>query len=139
MGETDLTCAKSPCISCPYRKDVPSGVWGAEEYEKLPLYDGTILEQAARGTIASFFCHQNNGKLCAGWVGAHGPRNLLALRLRPVANAVFDYKSPVPLFPSGKAACTHGKAMIKRPSKAAREMIAMILQKRPDIEDTRGT
>ena len=31
--------AKSPCGSCPYRQDVPSGVWAASEYEKLPAYD----------------------------------------------------------------------------------------------------
>ena len=24
-----------PCSSCPYRKDVPSGVWAHHEYEKL--------------------------------------------------------------------------------------------------------
>jgi hypothetical protein len=30
---------KYPCPSCPYRKDVPSGVWAPEEYDKLPAYD----------------------------------------------------------------------------------------------------
>lgn len=32
---TKLTPRKTPCASCPYRKDVPSGVWEASEYEKL--------------------------------------------------------------------------------------------------------
>jgi hypothetical protein len=31
--------APKPCESCPYRKDVPSGVWSEGEYRKLPQYD----------------------------------------------------------------------------------------------------
>ena len=28
-----------PCASCPYRCDVPSGVWHPDEYAKLEVYD----------------------------------------------------------------------------------------------------
>lgn len=130
----ELTCAKSPCISCPYRRDVPSGVWSAEEYEKLPAYDGSIAEQLMNGAMAAFFCHQNNGKLCAGWLGTHKTRNLLALRMRNITNDVANYESPVPVFSTGKEACAHGKRQIKRPSKEARAMVAQIQEKRPELK-----
>jgi hypothetical protein len=47
--------ASNPCGSCPYRRDVPSGVWDAAEYEKLPRYDGPMADQPAR----LFLCHQH--------------------------------------------------------------------------------
>ena len=37
--------AKNPCGSCPYRKDVPSGVWAVSEYLKLVEYDRPTGEQ----------------------------------------------------------------------------------------------
>lgn len=129
-----LTCAKSPCKSCPYRRDVPSGVWAAEEYEKLPLYDGDILEQALKGATARFDCHQRDGTLCAGWVAVHGGRNLLAMRILSFHNAVnpyvWDYVSPVPLWTSGAEACAHGKRSIQRPGRQARGMIDRLVRKR---------
>ena len=30
---------KNPCPSCPFRVGVESGIWAAEEYQKLPAYD----------------------------------------------------------------------------------------------------
>lgn len=130
---TTLTCAKAPCKSCPYRRDVPSGVWAANEYDKLPAYDGEIHEQITKeGALARFDCHQDNGKLCAGWVGAHGAHNLFSLRIQAahVDPSVWDYKSPVPLFKSGAAACAHGKRAIQRPGKKARRTIDQLSRKR---------
>ncbi|WP_067904162.1 DUF6283 family protein [Nocardia vaccinii] len=65
--------APRPCSSCPYRRDAPSGVWDAEEYEKLRLYDLDMAFQPPR----LFQCHQadfDSGvrRLCAGWAGCHG-------------------------------------------------------------------
>ncbi|MEV6909068.1 DUF6283 family protein [Amycolatopsis sp. NPDC051071] len=37
--------AEAPCRSCPYRRDVPSGVWDISEYEKLARYDRDTGEQ----------------------------------------------------------------------------------------------
>jgi len=127
-----LDVAKAPCKSCPYRKDVPSGVWAAREYDKLPRYDGSISEQAFGGGMAPFYCHQQNGKLCAGWVGCHGPDHLLALRLQAafVTKAVWEYVSPVKLFKSGAEACAHGKRAIMRPGKRARRVVAQLSRKR---------
>jgi hypothetical protein len=127
-----LTCAKAPCKSCPYRKDVPSGVWHATEYDKLPGYDGGPLDQLNHDGSAIFMCHQADGKLCAGWLGTHKPENLIALRLcrQPLAQEVWDYVSPVPLFDSGRAASDHGKKKIKWPDKRAKAIVARIVRKR---------
>lgn len=126
------TCAKAPCKSCPYRRDVPSGVWAASEYDSLPPYDGEIIDQCLAGAAALFYCHQRDGKLCAGWVGAHGSDNLMALRLHydKVDDSVFGYVSPVPLFASGAEAAEHGKRDIKEPSIKARTVIDRIVLKR---------
>lgn len=117
--------AKAPCKSCPYRRDVPSGVWAANEYDKLPGYDGSIVEQALNGGSALFLCHQQDGCLCAGWLATHGPDELLALRLhhREVKPEVFAYVSPVPVFASGQEAADHGRAEIERPGPRAKRTI----------------
>jgi hypothetical protein len=111
--------AKAPCKSCPYRKDVPSGVWHAEEYAKLSAYDGEIIEQVMKGGTGLFMCHQRDGCLCAGWVGAHGTDNLLALRLHAVHPSTWDYSSPIPLFASGEEAAEHGMRDIEQPGQKA--------------------
>jgi Family of unknown function (DUF6283) len=119
--------AKSPCGSCPYRKDVPSGVWHESEYTKLLSYDGELWEQSQ----AVFMCHQRDGCLCAGWLAAHGPENLLAVRLPGAVDpSVWDYESPVPLFKSGREAMRHGIKEIPRPGKRARQFIAGFTKKR---------
>ena len=104
-----VTCAKVPCRSCPYRADVPSGVWAAHEYDKLPGYDGTMPEQVEAGALGAFMCHQQDGQLCAGWVGCHGAYELIALRMvADLDPTVWTYRSPVPLFASGAEAAAHG-------------------------------
>lgn len=116
----------APCGSCPYRRDVPGGVWDASEYLKLPGYDGSTGEQLMAGATGLFMCHRNDGALCAGWVGCHDMAHAAALRLHPVHPCTFDYVSPVPLFASGREAALHGLAGIERPSAAARRIIAKL-------------
>jgi Family of unknown function (DUF6283) len=126
-----------PCASCPYRRDAPSGLWAADEYDKLPRYDGTIAEQAMAGAVGLFFCHTQDGHLCAGWVGCHDMGENLAVRLtqEPVDyDAVVGYESPVPLFASGAEAAEHGKRDIPAPGPAARRKAAQLIQQR----DRRG-
>lgn len=118
--------AKAPCKSCPYRTDVPSGVWHADEYAKLPQYDGDMGEQVMKGGHALFMCHQRDGCLCAGWVGTHGPHELIALRLHRVAPETFDFVSPVPLFASGAEACAHGMKEIDAPGAKANRVMARL-------------
>jgi hypothetical protein len=121
--------SKAPCGTCPYRRDVPAGIWSAEEYAKLPGYDGETGDQLVAGAGGLFFCHQNDGRLCAGWAGCHDMRHNLAVRLHRVAPETFTYKSPVPLFRSGAAAAAHGLSGIENPSPKARSAIAKLLKR----------
>ena len=109
----------APCGTCPYRPDVPAGIWDASEYAKLPAYDGETWEQPP----ALFYCHRNDGALCAGWVGCHDTAHLLAMRINRVDPSCFDYVSPVPLFASGREAAAHGLSGVNKPSPAALVMI----------------
>jgi Family of unknown function (DUF6283) len=125
---TDLIKApKKPCGSCPYRRDVPSGLWSAEEYDKLPDYDGEMWMQPHQ----LFLCHQQDGCLCGGWLLAHGVDNLVALRLHAhtLDPSVWSYASDVPCFASGAEAAAHGKAEIDNPSPAALRMIDGLVRK----------
>jgi hypothetical protein len=116
-----------PCGSCPYRRDVPSGIWAKHEYEKLPGYDGETWQQ----TMSIFMCHQRDGQLCGGWLACHGPQELLALRFdRNIDPSVFDYKTDVPVFASGAEARAHGLRNYNEPDMQARRMIAGLLKKR---------
>lgn len=125
----------NPCASCPYRRDVPSGIWSAEEYAKLPAYDGEITEQAAAGAFALFDCHQTDGSLCAGWVGHRTePADLLAVRVGladgRVDPDVGEYRTDVPLFASGAEAAAHGRSGIADPSAAAVRAISKVVRVR---------
>jgi hypothetical protein len=79
-----------------------------------------------------FLCHQQDGKLCAGWVGCHGGQ-LLALRLHSIAGsvdwAVFDYRSPVALFSSGAEARDHGLSGVTEPGARAVRAIAKLTKR----------
>ncbi|MFC9434780.1 DUF6283 family protein [Nocardia sp. NPDC057030] len=136
-----LAPAPRPCESCPYRRDAPSAVWDAQEYEKLRAYDRDMADQPP----GLFQCHQTDAdsdlrRLCAGWVGCHGD-NLLGLRFalvqRRISGATFqaaiDYRSPVPLFGSGAEAADHGQSDIHRPSPEAVRAIAKIGRHRSDL------
>lgn len=138
--------APSPCTSCPYRTDVPSGIWDASEYEKLPLYDAETMYQPP----AVFQCHQTkrDGRLCricAGWAGCHDRNELLALRIAVSSGAIspethqatIEYRSPVPLFASGAEAAAHGMRDIENPSEAAARAVSKILRVRTDIVPNR--
>lgn len=111
---------KTPCGSCPYRRDVPSGIWDRSEYEKLPGYDGETWEQS----FGLFMCHQKDGCLCGGWLLTHDRNHLMALRLNPVDPSVWDYASEVEVFNSGQEAHDHGVRDLDRPGPDAQRKIA---------------
>lgn len=121
--------SKAPCGTCPYRRDVPAGIWEASEYLKLPRYDGETIEQVIKGAGGLFFCHQNDGHLCAGWVGCHDMAEAFAVRLNPVHPETFDYVSPIPLFGSGTEAAIHGLSGVENPGPDARAAIAKLERK----------
>lgn len=124
--------APRPCESCPYRLDVPSGVWVAEEYAKLPAYDRPTSEQPG----GLFLCHRQDGRVCAGWAGCHDMANTLAVRLASlslptqVIDAILDYVSPVELWPSGTAAAAHGLAEVEAPGEDAGRLIGKLTRRR---------
>lgn len=117
-----------PCVSCPYRKDCPSGVWHESEYEKLRAYDDNM-------TLDMFLCHTESEKLCRGWLSVHSESvavRLLMMRGK-VASAEVYADPPVPLFGSGNKAADHGQKQIKRPTHHARKMIARLIKSRKYI------
>ena len=127
--------APRPCVSCPYRRDVPSGVWAEEEYAKLPAYDAAGIEDGQ--PLSVFGCHQQDGRLCAGWVAVHDMDNSLGLRLSvgmgytPQADveAILDYTTDVPLWGSGAEAAAHGLADVPDPSPAATALVVRLARK----------
>jgi hypothetical protein len=123
---------KAPCGTCPYRADVPAGIWSADEYAKLPTYDGEPVDQVLNGGLGLFYCHQQDGRLCAGWVGCHNSGQFMALRLHAaqVAPEAFTYVSPVPLFSSGAAAAKHGLSGVAKPDARAQTAIKKLLRQR---------
>jgi len=125
-----ITVRKRPCPTCPYRRDVPSGIWQASEYSKLPRYDNDVPDQLAAGATGLFYCHSQQENLCAGWVGCHDMSNTFAVRfnIRDVDPAVFDYVSPVPLFASGAEAAEHGKRDLPAPGPEAERKIRQLLK-----------
>jgi uncharacterized protein DUF6283 len=134
--------APKPCKTCPYREDVPAGVWAESEYAKLEAYDQETAYQPPR----LFLCHQNDRfdervRVCSGWAGCHDGDHLMALRVAALtgeitpetAEAVRDYVSPVPLFASGAEAAAHGRSGIEHPGLGAVLAIRKIERKRTDL------
>lgn len=134
--------APRPCDSCPYRRDVPSGVWAASEYDKLRAYDRDTMSQPS----GVFQCHQadytsSRRRICAGWAGCHG-YELLALRLAAMQGRIDEetfaaavrYESPVELFGSGTEAADHGQAEIEEPSTKATRVIRKVIRTRTDLK-----
>ena len=113
-----------PCPSCPYRRDCPSGVWTASEYDRLSRYDGEIAAQVRAEAWGTFGCHQGDGTLCRGWLGHRDPYDLLALKVavlrEQVPPEVFHYATTVPLFATGEEAAEHGRRDIAAPGDKAR-------------------
>lgn len=122
---TEIKPPVRPCGSCPYRRDVPSGLWDTTEYEKLLKYD----DMEDPSTYNIFLCHQQDGCACAGWVATHDMENSIGLRLAVAQGIVtdwegfVDYQTDVPLFDSGAEASEHGMREIDNPSPEGRRAI----------------
>ncbi len=131
--------AAAPCVSCPYRKDVPPGIWAAEEYEKLPAYD----EDTMRQPPGLFMCHQKDGRVCAGWANLATPHTL-ALRFAVAGgqldeaglDAVLDYVSPVPCFATHAEAAEHGLSGVDDPDDNAVRVINKMTRQRAGVPTT---
>lgn len=125
--------AVNPCGSCPYRRDVPSGVWSEEEYAKLTPYD----EDTGYQPPSVFMCHQQDGRLCAGWTACHDMYKNMGLRIAVVSDriapedldTILDYTTSVPTFSSGAEAAAHGRAEVEAPGPAAAKVIDKLTRK----------
>jgi len=121
----------NPCSACPYRCDVPSGVWSYEEYEKLRDYDNPTMDQP----FAYFACHATPEHLCSGWAVVHTSRgheyDLLSLRMIGYPDIP---ATTVELFSSGNQAADHGQAEIEEPSTAALETADRLVRKYPRLQ-----
>lgn len=123
--------APNPCGSCPYRRDVPSGVWELEEYLKLPPYDNPTSEQPP----AVFMCHRQDGHICAGWAGCHDMDENLGLRLGASMGTVEDpeavrtYETTTELFASGAEAAAYGMDEIRNPGPEARRIMRKLAKR----------
>ncbi|WP_327309707.1 DUF6283 family protein (plasmid) [Streptomyces sp. NBC_01298] len=139
---TTLPPAPRPCTFCPYKTEVPSGVWSEEDYAKLPLYDGPTWTQPP----GLFQCHvhdrdDDSARVCGGWAGCHDMAESLSLRLAhafgeislETAQTILDYVSPVPLFASGAEAAAHGIREILNPGPDARHAIGKLRRTRSDL------
>lgn len=131
MNATQKGPAARPCGTCPYRKDVPSGIWSQEEYDKLPRYDNETFDQP----VAAFGCHQQDGHLCAGWVSCHDMGENLSIRLEArhldaeQYDRILNYESPIPVFATGAEAREHGIREIETPSPKAKTMVRRLITK----------
>jgi hypothetical protein len=129
----------TPCPSCPYRRDVPSGIWDRSEYDKLPAYDAETSEQP----LAVFLCHQPGEqaqRICSGWAACHDLSHSLSLRFTVIRGELskedfiktLEHGSvvTVPLFESGQAARDHGVRELDRVGERGREMIGKLDRQR---------
>lgn len=73
---------RTPCKSCPYRKDVKLKFWHRSEFENLLAHDEDPLNGAMFG------CHEDGKKEmadrrpCIGWVLDQRRRNVPSIQLR---------------------------------------------------------
>jgi hypothetical protein len=73
---------RAPCKTCPYRKDVPVGVWHRSEYENL------LAQDADQIGGHMFACHQTRAlpdserQVCGGWLLDQKRRNIPSILLR---------------------------------------------------------
>jgi hypothetical protein len=137
------TFRERPCHSCPYRKDVPSGIWAESEYQKLPDYDAPTSMQPPQ----MFACHDGDGKdsLCRGWWDCHSQNQpgheLLSVRLSRAFGKLTELPpvSDVECFESGQEACDHGLKELDMPSEDADRRIEILMNKHPRIQKATGT
>lgn len=142
MTQTVRPPAPRPCASCPYRRDVPSGIWHPDEYARLPPYDDATPYQP--GSV--FLCHQVNGRACAGWAGCHDMTHNLAIRLAEStgditpddAEELRAYTTDVQLFASGREAAEHGMRDVEHPSADAVRTLRKIMRRRATTDHPIG-
>ena len=127
------------CASCPYRRDTPSGIWQAEEYEKLRAFDQEVTQ--LEDPLSVFLCHQSEvtGRetICRGWLSVH--RDSIAVRVLKIKGAVRCDQVPreaEPLYyATGTEACEAGLAGVEQPSREARHKTETLERQRANLRE----
>ena len=124
-----MQCNSVPCRFCPYRKDVPSGVWHEEEYQKLLLYSNETMDQPT----AVFACHNQPDDVCTGWLAtglrAEPRRAMLSLRLAMSMQTLTGFAEFEPehdFFDTHTEAAEHGLRDIDDPSPEAQDAMVVL-------------
>lgn len=71
-GGAQQVCRKEPCPQCPWRKDVPTGVFPPKAFQ-------TSAPTAYDAAMSTFACHMSGAKMpatCAGFLMRHAENNL---------------------------------------------------------------
>ena len=133
MSTEPLLCPRTPCSTCPFRRDTPPGIWAAEEYRKLPAYDpdASLIPE-----LSVFHCHQENATgvptVCRGWLACFG-WDIVAIRLAVARGTIpaeeVSAQCSVPLYSSGAEACKVGVAGVRRPGRKARQLAAKLTRR----------
>lgn len=128
-----LRVPKQACSTCPYRRDTPPGIWSADEYEKLRVFD-EAPPPVPEG-LAVFHCHQQNATrvetVCRGWLSVH--RRSVAVRLAVAYGLIEPGEVPREAedlyYASSNAAAEAGLVGVDDPGPEARALIQRLLQK----------
>ena len=69
---------RTPCKSCPYRRDAPLGFWAWDEFVNLEFQDSDPVNGH------TFGCHgtKSDPDVCAGWLLDQKRRGLPSIQLR---------------------------------------------------------
>lgn len=127
---TGLHAAPRPCVTCPYRRDTPAGIWDPDEYAKLADYDNEH-----EPPLATFHCHQENATgvptVCRGWLSVH--HDSVAVRLACSVGKLTveqrDAHVDVELYETGTEAMDAGLAGCDDPSPAARAAASKLIRR----------
>lgn len=71
----DLYSEKSPCKTCPYRRDAKIALWSIEEFKDLLKNDRDFL-----GGV--YLCHKKDGSICVGFLMNQDERGFPCIALR---------------------------------------------------------
>lgn len=96
-GRDNSVHRKTPCDQCPWRRDLPTGVFPAKAFK---LSAPTSYDAA----MSSFACHmsgmEKGGATCAGFLLSYGAIHNIAVRIAQATRGLRleEVSSPYPLF-----------------------------------------
>lgn len=72
---------REPCLSCPYRKDAPAGLWHKDEFKNLLVQDANEMSGAIFG-CHKYRNHPEKVQVCGGWLLDQKRRGCPSIQLR---------------------------------------------------------